>query len=93
VACIGPAIGISAFEVGLEVLTAFRAVGIEPVHHGQPGDWRVDLHGTAWRLLQRTGVAIVTAIGGCTVTAADDYFSYRRDGVTGRLAGFVAIDG
>jgi YfiH family protein len=93
VACIGPAIGVAAFQVGPEVISAFRAAGTEPVYEGQPVDWRVDLRDTARHLLQRAGVAMVTTVGGCTVAAPADYFSYRRDGVTGRLAGFVAIDG
>jgi YfiH family protein len=52
------------------------------------GTTSVDLTVGATRRLTDLGVA-VTAVGGCTLEQPDLYFSYRRDGLTGRHAGIV----
>jgi YfiH family protein len=48
--------------------------------------WRADLHGLARAALRAAGVQHVTADARCTVGGASDFFSFRRDGVTGRMA-------
>jgi YfiH family protein len=53
------------------------------------GTASVDLAGGAAALLARLGVARVEAVGGCTIEQPDRFFSYRRDGRTGRHAGIV----
>lgn len=97
VAWLGPCIGPSAFEVGAEVLPAF---GREAVPRDQPAfrwaprldgspRWRADLVALARERLAAAGVQAVAAHGGCTVADASGFFSFRRDGVTGRLAAAV----
>lgn len=60
----------------------------EPVTH-KPGHYRVDLYGLArWQL---QGMGVHNIWGGHTCTFADEhnFYSYRRDGVTGRFASAV----
>jgi copper oxidase (laccase) domain-containing protein len=47
--------------------------------------------GLAAQRLERAGVSSITAAGGCTVTDGHDFWSYRRDGNCGRMAGIVAL--
>jgi YfiH family protein len=49
----------------------------------------IDLTAGARRQLADAGVTDVDAVGGCTAEQPDRFFSYRRDGVTGRHAGVV----
>ena len=51
----------------------------------------VDLAAGAQALLQRLGVGEVVRVGGCTVEQPEHFYSYRRDGVTGRHAGCVRL--
>jgi len=93
IAWLGPAIGPQAFEVGDEVRQAF--VTADPaaarafMPSGKSGKWFADLFLLARLRLRAAGVAHV--FGGDVCTYADPlrYFSYRRDGVTGRLASLV----
>ena len=90
-AWIGPAIGPQAFEVGADVRDAFltddagNASCFVP-RADVPGKWWADLPELAARRLRRAGVAQVELSGRCTVSEPERYFSYRRDGQTGRIA-------
>jgi YfiH family protein len=88
-AWLGPAIGPAAFEVGPEVRDAFIASvsGSEDcfVAH-ERGRYRADLYGLARRVLEHAGVARVHGGGWCTHDDAERFFSFRRDGATGRMA-------
>jgi polyphenol oxidase len=75
--------GVAAAPAG-----AARHFRFSPRADGSPR-WRADLHGLARDALQAAGVGQVTADAHCTAGSASDFFSYRRDGVTGRMA--VAI--
>jgi polyphenol oxidase len=93
-AWLGPAIGPSAFEVGAEVRQAFLA--IEPAAAaafaeipGRPGKFLADIFALARQRLQRCGVPRVYGGGLCTVASSGRFFSYRRDGVTGRMAAVI----
>lgn len=92
-AWLGPAIGPTAFEVGAEVRDAF--VAADPgaaeafVGHQQPDKWLADLFMLARRRLVRAGVSRVYGGGLCTVSDVARFYSYRRDGVTGRFASMV----
>ncbi|WNJ96031.1 peptidoglycan editing factor PgeF [Vibrio ruber] len=92
---LGPAIGKTAFEVGDDVVSAFTRVdpmaeqAFEP--RQQAGKWFADLVQLAHQRLNRAGVKQVFASGLCTYSDAHNFFSFRRDGVTGRQASFIWI--
>lgn len=92
-AWLGPAIGPGAFEVGGEVRDAFQRVdpeaGIAFVSTAQPGKWMADIFALARRRLMRAGVVRVYGGGVCTHADPARFYSYRRDGVTGRFASLV----
>lgn len=90
-AWIGPGIGATAFEVGQDVLDAFAADGpgaavLFAARPGLPGKWLADLPALAALRLSRAGVAAVHHSGLCTMSDPGRFFSYRRDGQTGRMA-------
>lgn len=91
-AWLGPAIGPARFEVGDEVRAAFvtrdAAAGVH-FHAGAPGKWLANLDGLARQRLQSAGVTAVYGGGLCTVDDEKRYFSYRRDGITGRMATLI----
>lgn len=94
-AYIGPGIGPTAFEVGVDVYEAFTArdagAAAAFVLRGtdKPGKWLADLFTLARRALTRTGVTHVYGGGDCTYTEPQRFFSYRRDRETGRMAAFI----
>lgn len=84
-AWVGPSIRACCYEVGDEVIHAFRERDL-PV----ADDAHVDPARAAVVALRRAGVPSVAASIECT-SCDGRFFSYRRDGVTGRQAGFVAL--
>lgn len=96
VACLGPAIGPTAFEVGPEVRSAFLREDPATVTAFKPGRgdrWYGDLYQLARQSLGRVGVTAVSGGRYCTYTDDSRFFSYRRDGRTGRMAALIWIDG
>lgn len=95
-AWLGPAIGPDRFEVGDEVRAAFveRDPAAAPAFRsGLPGKWRADIYQLAHRRLAAAGVNAVYGGGFCTVQDRERFFSYRRDGVTGRMAALIWLAG
>ena len=97
-AYLGPAIGPAAYEVGAEVREAFIAAdkGDEPgsaaaFAPGKPGKFYADLYALARRCLSRSGVVRIYGGGYCTYAERERFFSYRRDGATGRMASLIWI--
>jgi YfiH family protein len=91
-AWLGPAIGPQCFEVGDEVRTAFVAddAGAAACFVAKvPGKWLADIYELARRRLQRAGVVAICGGDRCTVSEPERFFSYRRDGVTGRQATLI----
>ena len=89
VAWLGPAIGPAAFEVGPEVRGAYRSrvAGSDACFvPNDRGRYQADLYGLATRVLESAGVASVHGGGWCTHAEAGRFFSFRRDGTTGRMA-------
>ena len=87
-AYVGPAICGSCYEVGPEVV---EQVGkVMPCAPGQTswGTPSVDLRAGMRERLERLGIRS-ELVGGCTYEHPETYFSYRRDGVTGRQAGVI----
>ena len=91
-AYLGPAIGPSAFEVGDEVRTAF--VERDPqavtafVKHRQ-GKWLGDLFALARQRLRSVGVSAIYGGGICTYSNSEQFFSHRRDKISGRMAALI----
>ncbi len=91
-AWLGPAIGPAAFQVGSEVREAFlRAdpgAAVAFLSDG-PGRWMADLFALARMRLTRAGVVRIYGGGQCTHADAKRFYSYRRDGQTGRFASLI----
>jgi len=91
-AWLGPAIGPRSFEVGEDVREAFLrsdAGAGEGFVPAGPGKWLADLTLLAKRRLSRAGVGLIYGGAWCTVDEGDLFFSFRRDGVTGRMGSFI----
>jgi YfiH family protein len=95
VAWLGPAIGPTAFEVGAEVRAAFVQVdpaGVDAFKPNARGRFDADIYALARTRLLAAGVAAIYGGGGCTHSDAQRFFSYRRDGVCGRMASLIWLD-
>lgn len=99
-AWLGPAIGPERFEVGDEVREAFltganadqrRRTELCFRPSGRAGHWVADIYALARLRLGAAGVEHYFGGGLCTVTDSDRFYSYRRDGVTGRMASLIYI--
>ncbi|NUA27455.1 peptidoglycan editing factor PgeF [Cupriavidus basilensis] len=96
-AWLGPAIGPDAFEVGAEVRQAFLAQARPDetaqvdlaFRAGAGGKYFADIYALARIRLARAGCTAVYGGDACTVGDAQRFYSYRRDGVTGRMASLV----
>jgi hypothetical protein len=91
-AWLGPAISATAFEVGPEVREAFLAADPAFAPAFAPnarGRWQADLHALARIALRAAGVSAIHGGGYCTHGQTDAFFSYRRDGQTGRMAAMI----
>jgi YfiH family protein len=91
-AWLGPAIGPESFEVGGEVRQAFVNRDAEASTAFRPrgqGKWLADLELLARQRLNSAGVSAIFGGGMCTVDDTARFFSYRRDGVTGRMASLI----
>ena len=94
-AWMGAAIGPQAFEVGDEVREAFVGQHLEaataflPHPASIPGKWLADIYRLARIRLERAGVQAICGGGRCTYQEAGAFYSYRRDGITGRMASLI----
>ena len=90
-ACIGPA----QFEVGADVLDAFHADHAEAstcfISRGAqaPNKWLANLPQLARNRLRSAGLENISGGIWCTASDASRFFSYRRDGLTGRMVAVV----
>jgi len=94
-AWLGPAIGPQAFEVGDEVRQAFcesDPIATTAFTAARSGHWQADLYRLAWQRLARAGVNNVYGGDRCTFRETDDFYSFRRDGCTGRMASVIWIE-
>jgi YfiH family protein len=99
-AWLGPAIGPGNFEVGSEVRQAFIDEGrqneaqhraFRPVEHGAD-KYLADIYQLARIRLRRMGIEQVSGGEFCTVENREMFYSYRRDGITGRMASLIWIE-
>jgi polyphenol oxidase len=96
-AWLGPAIGPESFEVGTDVYELFLKSGLHDVTQSfipigdSPGKYLADLYQLARDRLLSVGVKGIYGGDLCTVKDAERFFSYRRDGITGRFASLIWI--
>ncbi|MCF8151552.1 MAG: peptidoglycan editing factor PgeF [Sulfuritalea sp.] len=94
-AWLGPAIGPQAFEVGGEVRERFMAHDARAASAfvpGVDGKWLCDIYQLARQRLDALGIRRIAGADFCTVTDAARFFSYRRDGVSGRMASLIWLE-
>jgi YfiH family protein len=98
-AWLGPAIGPRAFEVGEEVRAAFHEhaqkhalpspseafIAVD----NKPGKYWADLYQLARQRLLSKGLTHIYGGEFCTVRDQTDFFSHRRDDLSGRFAAFI----
>lgn len=96
-ACLGPAIGPLQFEVGEDVVQAFVAkdAAMQPAFNAidaRPGKYLADIYQLARQTLAKAGVTQVSGGNSCTVSEPRKFYSFRRDGVTGRMGSFIWLE-
>jgi copper oxidase (laccase) domain-containing protein len=93
-AWLGPAISQQAYEVGDDVRIAMLARDSGFASAFAPnarGRWQCDLYQLAHRNIEQLGVQAIYGGGYCTYDDADRFYSFRRDGQSGRMATLVWI--
>ena len=94
-AWLGPAIGPNAFEVGSEVRAQFIAQDVQAEAAFRPNNdkWLGNLYQIATQRLNNLGITQIYGGGQnepwCTYTDESRFFSFRRDGLTGRMATLI----
>lgn len=95
-AWLGPAISARHYEVGDDLRQAFvdspefRALPVDQAFYPQPGGkWKADLYELASMQLRSLGVRSISGGDRCTYTESDVFYSFRRDGETGRFATLI----
>ncbi|PHN89559.1 hypothetical protein CSC79_12615 [Pseudoalteromonas sp. 3D05] len=92
IAWLGPAIGAQQFEVGAEVKASFIEQSVEYEQAFSPlkiNKYLLDIYAIAQLQLRQTGVKTISGGEHCTVSQPEMFFSYRRDGKTGRMASLI----
>ncbi len=102
IAWLGPAISQAFFEVGEEVRQAFVSAATDEDKAAttaafrpsqREGHWYADLYQLARIRLKTVGVESIYGGQECCYGDSSRFFSYRRDGVTGRMASLIYIKG
>ncbi|QOJ24481.1 MAG: peptidoglycan editing factor PgeF [Gammaproteobacteria bacterium] len=97
-AWLGPAIGSAHFEVGKDVYEAFVRHDTQAVRAFTPRDsereekWLADIFLLARQRLNSAGITEIYGGGVCTYSDPARFFSYRRDGETGRMAALIWLE-
>lgn len=92
-AWLGPAIGPCHYEVGDDVRSGFSGKEADCFKAGKDRQhWWLDMVALAKIQLEAAGVSQVYGGGFCTHHEKERFFSYRRDGVTGRFGVFIWMD-
>ncbi len=92
---LGPAISADVYEVGEEVYDAFTKAEVEAKQaftSVSEGHWLFDIYQLAKLRLNKMGVKQIYGGDRCTLSEEEQFFSYRRDDVTGRMASMIWID-
>ena len=91
-AWLGPAISQEHFEVGSEVRDAFiahQAQATDAFLAQGDGRYRADLYLLARQRLSALGITRISGGNRCTYREKEHFYSFRRDGVTGRMGTFI----
>jgi YfiH family protein len=93
-AWIGPGICAGCYQVGSEVRSAFvdRDPVLAAAFQADGDRWRADLKWIAAQQLRAVGVEVFDC-GRCTFEETDTFYSFRREGQTGRLASVIWLAG
>jgi len=97
IAWMGPAIGPESYEVGEDVVGRFQEWGQHDMQicflpiANKPGKYLANIYQLARDRLKKVGVNAIFGGDLCTVLDDKRFFSYRRDGVTGRFASLIWI--
>lgn len=93
-AWLGPAIGPDTYEVGDDVRDGFvgKDPGFSMAFRPRDDRWLCDVYAIARRILVKIGVSHIHGGDYCTYTDSRRFYSYRRDGVTGRMASLIWMD-
>ncbi len=101
-AYLGPAISQPHFEVGVDVLEAFFKSARNPAHADaiakafisaeRPLHFYADIYALAHAELNALGVTKIYGGDYCTYAQANNFYSYRRDKITGRMASLIWIE-
>lgn len=92
---LGPAIGPDAFEVGAEVREQFTQLNPLMVNAFKPSTqdrYLADIYHLAKIILQSLGINAVYGQTLCTYSDPECFYSYRRDGETGRMASLIWLE-
>lgn len=95
--CFGPSIGSCHFEVGEEVFDTFAVaeafagcrLQVEQAFTARGDKYYADLKALAIMQLKSLGVELITSNDYCTYCHEDNFYSYRRQALTGRMASFI----
>ena len=87
-AWLGPAIGPTAYEVGEDVKTVFGDAAAS-FFIARKDRWLLNLYGVARHQLAQLGIVRIYGGEYCTFNDSERFFSYRRDGITGRMASLI----
>lgn len=95
-AAIGPSIGRCCYDVGEDVaMQLFKAFPHDErvISRFSTGKWSADLKMANLILLRNAGVedSNIAISEHCTCCCPDEFFSYRRDGKTGRMGGWLSL--
>ncbi|HEY0269091.1 MAG TPA: peptidoglycan editing factor PgeF [Methyloradius sp.] len=93
---LGPAIGPNAFEVGRDVYDGFIQHDANSIQaftlQNTTDKWLADIYQLARLRLRNMGVTRIYGGEYCTYSAKEQFFSFRRDGATGRMATLIWFD-
>jgi copper oxidase (laccase) domain-containing protein len=92
-AWLGPAIGPKVYEVGEDVRAPLILHDLQAAYAftalPQPGKWLADIYKLAKLRLRLAGVKHIYGGEFCTYTDSERFYSYRREGETGRMATLI----
>ena len=89
---IGPAIGPCCYEIGEDLAAQFEErFGSNVLIRAENKKPHLDLQRAAYFQLQDAGVEEIEIANLCTSCHPDQFFSYRRDGSSGRMMSFITL--